>query len=80
VRLNGVQSKALSDMLRYRTAALGGHLEQCPKCDLERVAYNSCSNRHCPKCQGLAQLQWLEGRMARVLPTHYFHVVFTLPA
>lgn len=64
---------------RCRTAALGGHLEVCSACGHESPAYNSCRNRHCPKCQGLRQLRWLEQRKARLLPTHYFHVVFTLP-
>src|SRR4051794_11386409 len=63
-----------------RTAALGGHVEQCDRCREIRVAYNSCRNRHCPKCQGLARLQWLADRRAELLPVPYFHVVFTLPA
>ena len=62
-----------------RTAALGGHLEVCDTCGFERPAYNSCRNRHCPKCQAGAQLAWVDKHVARVLPTHYFHVVFTLP-
>lgn len=62
-----------------RTAALGGHVDVCDQCAFERPAYNSCRNRHCPKCQGLAQARWLGKQMERVLPTHYFHVVFTLP-
>lgn len=62
-----------------RTAVLGGHLEQCDSCSYQRVAYNSCRNRHCPKCQALAQRRWLEARLADVLPVPYFHVVFTLP-
>ena len=63
-----------------RTAALGGHVEQCDRCGETRVAYNSCRNRHCPKCQGLARLQWLADRQAELLPIPYFHVVFTVPA
>jgi hypothetical protein len=63
-----------------RTEALGGHLDVCPDCDLQRPSYNSCRNRHCPKCQSLAQARWLERRLQRILSTHYFHVVFTLPA
>lgn len=63
-----------------RTAALGGHVEQCGECGLSRPAYNSCRNRHCPKCQGLARAEWLEARQAELLPVPYFHVVFTLPA
>jgi hypothetical protein len=62
-----------------RTAALGGHVDVCDHCAFERNAYNSCRNRHCPKCQNLAQANWLKRQMERILPTHYFHVVFTLP-
>jgi len=62
-----------------RTAALGAHLERCDQCGFERPAYNSCRNRHCPKCQGGAQARWLADRQAELLPIPYFHVVFTLP-
>ena len=62
-----------------RTAELGGHLEQCNQCGFQRPVYNSCRNRHCPKCQTLARAQWLEDRKAEVLPVGYFHNVFTLP-
>jgi hypothetical protein len=62
-----------------RTAALGGHLERCEQCDHERPVYNSCRNRHCPKCQALAKAQWLADRQAELLPVGYFHNVFTLP-
>ena len=62
-----------------RTSVLGGHLEQCDSCSYQRVAYNSCRNRHCPKCQALAQRRWVEARLADLLPVSYFHVVFTLP-
>jgi len=62
-----------------RTSALGGHLERCDNCGSERNAYNSCRNRHCPKCQALAKARWLEARSAELLPVGYFHVVFTLP-
>jgi len=62
-----------------RTAALGGHLERCDHCGHERPVYNSCRNRHCPKCQGLARLRWLADRQAELLPVGYFHNVFTLP-
>lgn len=62
-----------------RTAALGGHVEHCDACGLTRVAYNSCRNRHCPKCQGAARADWLCARKAELLPAPYFHVVFTLP-
>ena len=62
-----------------RTAALGGHLWQCPQCDHQEIRYKSCRNRHCPKCQGSRQAQWLEARAAELLPVPYFHAVFTLP-
>ena len=64
---------------RCRTAALGGHVEQCDACGHQRVAFNSCRNRHCPKCQSLTRAQWLEDRQAELLPVEYFHVVFTMP-
>jgi hypothetical protein len=62
-----------------RTAALGGHLERCDCCNHERPCYDSCRDRHCPKCQSLARAEWVEKRTSEVLPTHYFHVVFTIP-
>jgi hypothetical protein len=62
-----------------RTSVLGGHVDQCDACSYQRVSYNSCRNRHCPKCQSLAKARWLEARMADLLPVSYFHVVFTLP-
>jgi hypothetical protein len=62
-----------------RTAALGGHLEQCDSCGHQRPAYHSCRNRHCPKCQSLARAKWLQDRQTELLPTEYFHVVFTVP-
>jgi len=63
-----------------RTPALGGHVEHCADCGFVRHAYNSCRDRHCPKCQGLARADWLEARQAELLPVPYFHVVFTVPA
>src|SRR5580704_7489250 len=63
-----------------RSATLGGHIEQCNDCGQLRIAYNSCRNRHCPKCQGLARAQWLADRQSELLPVPYFHVVFTVPA
>jgi hypothetical protein len=63
-----------------RTAALGGHVDECGQCQHTRVSYNSCRNRHCPKCQSLARARWLESRKAELLPVEYFHVVFTIPA
>lgn len=74
------QRRALSAMALCRTAALGGHLDVCTACGYERPSYNSCRNRHCPKCQALAQETWIAERLARVLPVRHFHVVFTLPA
>jgi predicted Zn-ribbon and HTH transcriptional regulator len=62
-----------------RTAELGGHLERCDHCGYERNAYNSCRNRHCPKCQALAKAEWLEKRKTELLPVEYFHNVFTIP-
>jgi hypothetical protein len=64
---------------RCRTAALGGHLQQCDACGFEHPAYNSCRNRHCPKCQSLAKARWLEKQKLKLLPVGYFHLVFTLP-
>ena len=63
-----------------RTAALGGHVERCEACAFTRIAYNSCRNRHCPKCQGATAREWLADREAELLPVHYYHLVFTLPA
>lgn len=74
------QLQVLQDIASCRTAALSGHLDVCSGCGFEQPSYNSCRNRHCPKCQGLSQARWITARMARILPTHYFHVVFTLPA
>jgi len=71
--------QVMSAIERCRTAALGGHVERCDDCGFERIAYNSCRNRHCPKCQTMAKARWLEARNAELLPVHYFHVVFTLP-
>jgi hypothetical protein len=74
------QLKVMSAIETCRTAALGGHVESCEDCGHRRVAYNSCRNRHCPKCQGAAAREWLAAREADLLPVGYFHVVFTLPA
>jgi hypothetical protein len=74
------QRRALDDLARCRTAALGGHVLECPECGHRPIAYNSCRNRHCPKCQGTAAARWLEAQAADLLPVPYFHVVFTLPA
>ena len=74
------QLKVMSAIEHCRTAALGGHVEACIDCGHWRIAYNSCRNRHCPKCQGAAARTWLAAREADLLPVGYFHVVFTLPA
>jgi hypothetical protein len=73
------QLKVMSAIEHCRTAALGGHVEACEDCGHRRIAYNSCRNRHCPKCQGAAAREWLAAREADLLPVGYFHVVFTLP-
>ena len=78
--LGGVERRIMGAITACRTAVLGGHVEQCDDCGAIRIAYNSCRNRHCPKCQGLARAQWLADRQAELLPVPYFHVVFTLPA
>jgi len=74
------QLKVMSAIERCRTAALGGHVARCEDCAYTTIAYNSCRNRHCPKCQAAAAKQWLAERQAELLPVPYFHVVFTLPA
>lgn len=73
------QFRVLNELSKCRTAALGGHLKQCDTCSREIPVYNSCRNRHCPKCQGAARSEWLEAREREVLDVQYFHVVFTLP-
>ena len=75
-----VEKKIMGAIVACRTPALGGHVEACDDCGVARVAYNSCRNRHCPKCQGAARAQWLADRQAELLPVPYFHVVFTMPA
>jgi hypothetical protein len=74
------QLKVMSAVESCRTAALGGHVAQCQDCAHIEIAYNSCRNRHCPKCQGAAAKAWLAARQAELLPVPYFHVVFTVPA
>jgi len=74
------QLRVMSAIEACRTAALGGHVERCDDCAHTRISYNSCRNRHCPKCQWAAAQEWLEAREAELLPVPYFHVVFTLPA
>jgi hypothetical protein len=77
--LSRQQKKAFDDIRACRTAALGGHLDQCDQCGHCAISYNSCRNRSCPKCQAAARAQWLAEREAELLPVEYFHVVFTLP-
>jgi hypothetical protein len=78
--LSAARWRAMRAIEACRTAALGGHVERCDGCGHERIAYNSCRNRNCPKCQGLARAQWLEDRRAELLDVPYYHVVFTVPA
>src|SRR6202012_2794576 len=78
--LSLTQLKVMSAIEHCRTAALGGHVEACEDCGHWRIAYTSCRNRHCPKCQGAAARTWLAEREADLLPVGYFHVVFTVPA
>jgi hypothetical protein len=77
--LSTTQRRVMTAIEVCRTAVLGGHVEQCDHCEHRRICYNSCANRHCPKCQSLARAAWLEDRRAELLDTQYFHVVFTLP-
>ena len=77
--LSIVQHRAMRAIVECQTSVLGGHRWQCSDCGHERIAYNSCRNRHCPKCQAQARAKWLEARTADLLPVSYFHVVFTLP-
>jgi len=79
-RISLDQMKVMSAITRCRTAALGGHVARCDDCDHTVIAYNSCRNRHCPKCQAVAARDWLEARQSELLPVGYYHVVFTLPA
>jgi Putative transposase/Transposase zinc-binding domain len=74
------ERRVMSAIAACRTVALGGHVEACDDCGATRIAYNSCRNRHCPKCQGPARAQWLADRQAELLPVPYFHLVFTMPA
>lgn len=78
-RISLDQMKVMSAIERCRTAALGGHVARCEDCAHEHIAYNSCRNRHCPKCQARAAKAWLAAREAELLPVRYFHLVFTLP-
>jgi hypothetical protein len=77
--LSASQRRVLRDLVRCRSAELGGHVEACARCGHRRIAYNSCRNRHCPKCQSLANARWLQKQTSELLPVGYFHLVFTLP-
>ena len=77
--LSTAQRRVMTAIEQCRTAALGGHVEQCDACGHQRISYNSCRNRHCPKCQSLARAEWLEHRRSELLAVPYFHVVFTVP-
>jgi hypothetical protein len=77
--LSTAQRRVMRAIETCRTAALGGHVEQCDHCEYRRISYNSCRNRHCPKCQALARAAWIDDRQAELLDTQYFHVVFTVP-
>ena len=77
--LSSAQQRVLDDLARCRSAALGGRVEMCVQSGHKRIAYNSCRNRHCTKCQATAAVQWLDARAAELLPVEIFHLVFTLP-
>jgi hypothetical protein len=77
--LSATHSQAVRAITRCRTAELGGHLQECDRCGHREISYNSCRNRHCPKCQGLQKARWIEARRADLLPVEYHHVVFTIP-
>jgi len=79
-RLSFAQQRVFAAIGACRTAALGGHVAACNHCDHQKISYNSCRNRHCPKCQAMARAEWLARRQAELLPIPYFHLVFTLPA
>ena len=78
--LSSQQKRVFSDIQACRTAVMGGHIRACDHCEHHEISYNSCRNRHCPKCQAMARAKWLKQREAELLPIPYFHVVFTLPA
>ena len=78
-RLGSHQKRMLKALGQCRTAALGGHLDACTDCGTTRMSYNSCRNRHCPKCQGTQRERWIGAREEELLPVPYFHLVFTLP-
>src|SRR6478735_2673133 len=73
------QATVMTSLVQCRTASLGGHVDSCDGCGFVRVSYNSCRDRHCPKCQASERAAWVDARLTRLLPVEYFHVVFTLP-
>jgi len=79
-KLHPVQKRAFEDIVKCRSAELGGHMERCEHCSYTRYAYNSCRNRHCPKCQYVKQVQWVDQLKSRILPVKHFHLVFTIPS
>lgn len=79
-KLTELEAKVISDITACRTAKLGGHAETCEACGHSQISYNSCRNRHCPKCQFVKKEKWVLDKEKDVLPVEYFHVVFTLPA
>jgi len=78
-KISSEQRRVLHAITSCRTAALGGHVEACDECGVTQTSYNSCRNRHCPKCQALAKARWIEKRLEELLPVQYFHLVFTVP-
>ena len=78
--LSQVQSKAMNAILTCRTAAQGAHVDRCDECDFEQISYNSCRNRHCPKCQTFAKEEWIDRQKQNLIDRRYFHIVFTAPA
>ena len=79
-RMNRVQKKAVRDIINCRTAILGAHIDTCDNCGHMRISYNSCRNRHCPKCQTFAKEKWIDKQRKNLLDIPYFHVVFTVPS
>src|SRR3989337_617105 len=77
--MSGAQLRVMQAIEVCRTEALGGHIDECDHCGHCTISYNSCGNRHCPKCQSLARARWLQERRSELLPVPYFHVVFTVP-
>jgi hypothetical protein len=78
-RMSPSQSKAFFAVRKCRTASMGSHIDHCDRCGHKSISYNSCRNRHCPICQNSKQQEWVNAQMSKLLPTHYFHIVFTIP-